>query len=123
MLAIVAWVSVAVAFTCARWIVADEARYPQSMTIITTLNIFNPANATFASRAGSCRSDQGGYAVHCGVSDRHVRVDGAVCGYSTSYPMNRWLIRAGLKEAMCMIPVHRLNSFYELRTRIAPTLK
>ena len=25
---------------------------------------------------------------------------GMVCGYATSFPMNRWLIRAGLKEAM-----------------------
>ena len=25
---------------------------------------------------------------------------GMICGFATSYPMNRWLIRAGLKEAM-----------------------
>jgi Domain of unknown function (DUF4396) len=23
-----------------------------------------------------------------------------ICGYATSFPMNRWLIRAGWKEAM-----------------------
>ena len=25
---------------------------------------------------------------------------GMICGFATAYPMNRWLIRAGLKEAM-----------------------
>lgn len=46
MLAIIAWISIALAFACALWIVADEIRHPQAMAV---MNIVWPVTALYFS--------------------------------------------------------------------------
>ena len=85
MFAAIAWVSIAVALGCAFWIAADEMRHPQAMAIMNMVffRLFaHPHLTPFEPQ----------YWLMMQIA--------MICGYATSFPMNRWLIRAGWKEAM-----------------------
>lgn len=77
------WTAIGLAIVYALWILWECVRRPQKMAI---MNVFWPVTGPYFSLLAVL----GYYRLGATMAD----------GSGHSYPINRWLIRAGLKEAM-----------------------
>jgi Domain of unknown function (DUF4396) len=102
----IAWISLLTAFACAIIISADEVRHPQHMWI---MNLVWPITALYFSVFGLwAYFALGRKATHSAVRGMErtspvywfMMQIGMVIEYFNSYPMNHFLVRWGLKEAM-----------------------
>jgi len=77
-----AWISIALAVACALWIAFAVVRRPQPMAV---MNVVWPVSALYLS-----------------IFARFwlMMQIAMICGDATSFPVNGWLSRAGIKEAM-----------------------